>query len=275
MSAPRLRAVLTGAAGGIGRAVALQLAPLCETLLLVGRDAAALAALSSEIAGAAARVHAVVADLASAAGRDAVLRAAQDAGGVDLLINNAGTGDFAWLVDQDEATLERIVRVNVLAPIALTRLLLPMLLAQRAARIVNVGSIIGYIGYPGYAAYSASKFALRGFSEALRRELADTPVGVSYFAPRATRTAMNGPAVTGLNAALGAAMDEPAVVAAALVRLLRRPVHERLLGMPERLFARLNQIVPGLVDRALRRQLPVIRRHARGAPSTISEGGKP
>jgi short-subunit dehydrogenase len=123
---------------------------------------------------------------------------------------------------------------------------------------------MGYLGYPGHAAYCASKFALRGFSEALRRELADGPVRVTYFAPRATRTAMNGRAVAELNAELGIAMDDPAQVADALVALLRRPAAERLLGMPESLFARLNQVVPGLVDRALRRQLPLIRKHAKG-----------
>ena len=85
---------------------------------------------------------------------------------------------------------------------------------------------------------------------------------VLYLAPRATRTAMNGAAVCALNAELGVAMDEPATVARELLALLRGSSRERLLGMPERLFARLNQLVPGLVDRALRRQLPIIRRHA-------------
>jgi short-subunit dehydrogenase len=121
---------------------------------------------------------------------------------------------------------------------------------------------MGYLGYPGHAAYCASKFALRGFSEALRRELADGPVRVLYLAPRATRTAMNGAEVCALNAELGVAMDEPATVARELVAALRGSSPERLLGLPERLFARLNQLVPALVDRALRRQLPIIRRHA-------------
>jgi short-subunit dehydrogenase len=150
------------------------------------------------------------------------------------------------------------------------------MLSQRAARIVNVGSILGYLGYPGHAAYSATKFALRGFSEAQRRELADGPVRVTYFAPRATHTALNGAALCALNAELGVAMDTPDAVAAALVALLANPANERLLGMPERLFARLNQIVPGLVDRALRRQLPVIRRHARRTSlAHSSEGATP
>ena len=267
------RAILTGAAGGIGRAAAVRLAPLCEMLLLVGRHGATLAALQDEIERAGGKAGVVIADLTSATGRAAVLHAARALpGGIDLLINNAGAGEFAWLADQDEAMLERTIGVNVLAPMQLTRLLLPLLLAQPAARIVNVGSIFGYLGYPGYAAYSASKFALRGFSEALRRELADSPVRVSYFAPRATRTAMNSAALCELNARLGVAMDEPAAVAEALAELLRRPGRERLLGMPERLFARLNQILPGVVDRALRRQLPVIRRHAR--PLQVPNGGK-
>jgi short-subunit dehydrogenase len=277
MSTARYRALLTGATGGIGQAMALRLAPLCETLHLVARGAAALAAIAREVEAAGGRARAVPADLTTAAGRDAVLRAATEArGGIDLLVNNAGAGDFAWLADQDDAALERIIAINVLAPMQLTRGLLPLLLAQPAARIVNVGSIFGYLGYPGHAAYCASKFALRGFSEALRRELADGPVQVTYFAPRATRTAMNGAAMCALNAELGVAMDPPETVAAALVALLENPGRERPLGMPERLFARLNQILPGLVDRALRRQLPVIRRHARHThPKPTSQGAHP
>jgi len=268
------RAVLTGATGGIGRAIAMRLAPQCESLLLVGRDAARLAQLRREIGSAGGKCRVVAADLTAAGGREAVARAAAEApGGIDLLINNAGAGEFAWLADQDDAALERMVRLNALAPMQLTRRLLPLLLAQPAARIVNVGSIFGHLGYPGYAAYCATKFALRGFSEALRRELADGPVQVTWFAPRATRTAMNRDAVGALNAELGIAMDDPAAVAEAFLDHLRRPTRERLLGMPEGLFARLNQIVPGLVDRALRRQLPVIRRHARGEPPQPSSQG--
>ena len=277
MSATRYRAVLTGATGGIGRAMALRLAPLCESLLLVGRDAAALAALARDVEAAGCPVRVVPADLTMLSGRDAVLRAAAETReGINLLVNNAGASEFAWLADQDDAILERIVRVNVLAPMQLTRRLLPLMLAQPAARIVNVGSIFGYLGYPGHAAYCATKFALRGFSEALRRELADGPVQVTYFAPRATRTAMNGAAVCALNAELGVAMDPPGSVAEALVALLENPAPERPLGMPERLFAWLNQVAPRLVDRALLRQLPVIRRYARGTPpQPTSQGVNP
>jgi len=257
----RYRALLTGASGGIGREIARALAPHCEELLLVGRDASRLAE-SAAAAGPVART--LVADLATPAGRDAAALP-----GINLLIHNAGAGEFAWLEGQSDAALERIIETNVLAPMQLTRRLLPELARRPEAWIVNVGSIMGYLGYPGHAAYCASKFALRGFSEALRRELADGPVRVLYLAPRATRTAMNGAGICALNAELGVAMDEPAIVARELLALLEGPAHERLLGMPERLFARINQVLPGLVDRALRRQLPTIRRHA---PASSNRG---
>ena len=261
----RYRAVLTGASGGLGRAFAAALGPACDVLLLVGRDPTRLAQAAAA-AGPGARV--LLADLATEGGRDSVLAAAPEH--LNLLINNAGAGDFALLGAQDDAALEQIVQANLLAPMQLASRLLPRLACEPEAWIVNVGSILGYLGYPGHAAYSASKFALRGFSEALRRELADGPVRVLYFAPRAARTSMNPAALCALNAELGVAMDEPAAVAAALVRLLERPSAERLLGMPEKLFALINQLAPRLVDRALARQLPVIRRHLPASPK-----GKP
>ena len=248
----KYRAVLTGASGGIGRAMAAALAPHCDSLVLVGRDAARLSGMQKN-------AIAVSADVTTAAGREAIARAAaQD---VNLLVNNAGVSEFTSFAEQSDASMERILATNALAPMQLTRRLLPALLAQPAAYIVNVGSIMGYLGYPGCAAYSASKFALRGFSEALRRELADTGVRVMYLAPRTTRTAMNSRALDALNAELGVAADSPQVVAGALLSLLEKPSPERRLGMPEALFARINQLAPWLVDRALRRQLPQIRRH--------------
>jgi len=177
----RYRAVLTGASGGIGRAMAAALAPHCDSLVLVGRDAARLASLQKN-------ATVVSADLTTAAGRDAVAFASSN---VNLLVNNAGVSEFTGFAAQSDASMERILATNALAPMQLTRRLLPVLLAQSAACIVNVGSIMGYLGYPGCAAYSASKFALRGFSEALRRELADTSVKVMLLAPRTTRTSLS------------------------------------------------------------------------------------
>jgi short-subunit dehydrogenase len=269
----RFRALLTGATGGIGAALAAALDKHCDALLLAARNEERLRELRQKLGTN--TVATVAADIGTAHGRDAVVAAARELpGGIDLVINNAGTSDFAWLADQDDDALERIVCTNLLAPMQLTRRLLPLLEQQNSAAIVNVGSIFGYLGYPGCAAYSASKFGLRGFSEALRRELADGPVRVMYLAPRSVRTPLNSEAMYALNDQLGIAVDDPEVVANALLRLLHAPGRERLLGFPERLFARMNQLLPAVVDRALRRQLRVIRSHARAEDKPSPRSGR-
>jgi short-subunit dehydrogenase len=112
------------------------------------------------------------------------------------------------MLDQlDDAAIERLFAINAVAPVQLTRALLPTLRSQPGSAILNIGSVFGSLGYPGFTAYSATKFALRGFTEALRRELADSKVGVHYFAPRATRTGMNASAVDRMNAFLEAGAD--------------------------------------------------------------------
>ena len=126
--------------------------------------------------------------------------------------------------------------------------------------------MFGSIGYPGYVAYSATKFAVRGFTEALRRELADSNVAVKYLAPRATRTAMNPASVEEMNARLGVTMDSADRVASELVVLLQGRKHSAVVGWPEKAFARINALLPGIVDRAVRGQLPLIREFATGEP---------
>ena len=253
-------AVVTGASRGIGLEVARALIREGAHVVAGARNASAeLSELADQ-----SEMVVVLEDLTTTEGCQTLVdQAAARFGGIDVLINNAGTGAFSWLADQDDEALGRIIAANVVAPMQLTRKLLPLLQHQPSAAIINVGSIFGYIGYPGCAAYSASKFGLRGFTEALRRELADTTVRVMYFAPRSTRTPFNSDAMYALNDRLGVAVDEPELVAQALLRLLRAPGRERLLGFPERLFARINQVMPALVDAALRRQLPIIRAHAR------------
>eukprot|EP01034_Spumella_vulgaris_P007222 gene7222-9196_t len=120
----------------------------------------------------------------------------------------------------EDSDINAMLAVNISAPICLTKILLPLLKQASSAMVVNVGSTYGSIGYPGYASYCASKFALRGFSEALRRELSDTRVGVLYVAPRATSTPMNSPAAQALNDALNANVDDPQTVASAVIRAI-------------------------------------------------------
>lgn len=254
------RALVTGASGGIGRAIADELCGQGARLLVVGRSRERLDALAARFPG---RIEVVQADLATPAGRDAVAAAAGRFGDVNCLVNAAGVNRFGLLEQQDEAEIAALVTVNITATLQLTRRLLPELRRRDRALVVNIGSTFGSIGYAGFTTYCASKFALRGFSEALRRELADTRVGVLYIAPRATRTAMNSSDVVAMNDALKLAMDDPRAVAAAVVCAVRAEREEVFLGWPERFFVRLNGLLPRQVDHALRRQLPIIKRFAR------------
>jgi short-subunit dehydrogenase len=267
MKAADMRVVLTGASGGIGRALAGELHARGASVMLVGRDLRTLARLLGELGelgGESERLQACVADLSTESGRHEVAARAA-AWRCNVLINNAGLGEFRFIDEQTDAGLERLFAVNVLAPMQLTRTLLPYLRSQPRAAVLNIGSVFGSLAYPGFAAYSASKFALRGFTEALRRELADTHVTVQYLAPRATRTGMNASAVEQMNAELGVAMDPPELVARAAREMLESGRGEAVLGWPEKLFVRINALLPRVVDGSLRKQLPIIRRHAQSA----------
>ncbi|MBI2379169.1 MAG: SDR family oxidoreductase [Gammaproteobacteria bacterium] len=256
------RIVLTGATGGIGQAIAEELARQGAALLLNGRREEALQALATRLRATGAEIRLCRADLGEAAGREALRAAAEDFG-AEALINNAGINAFAWLEDQDEATIAEQVLTNLLQPILLCRLFLPLLARAPQARILNIGSALGSLGHAGYGPYCASKFGLRGFSEALGRELADTGIRVGYLAPRGTRTGLNSPAAEAMNQALGNAIDDPAVVARAVAEMLEGGTTLRYLGQPEGFFTRLNGLLPDLVSRALRGKLPLIRRYAK------------
>lgn len=259
------RILLTGATGGIGRCLALELLRRGARLALVGRDRGRLDALVRDIEAAGKTEATFEFDLEQPDGHASLVeRAAGALGGIDALINNAGQSRLAAFTDEDAESLRGLFAVNVLAPMYLARAALPHLLRAGAGTIMNIGSVFGAIGYPYYAAYSASKFALRGFSEALRRELADKGIKVAYVAPRATRTDLNSPAACALMSETGAAMDEPEQVATAIADALAQDLRELSIGMPERFFARVNGLLPGIVDGPLVRQGRVAARHLRG-----------
>ena len=249
--------LLTGATGGIGAAMAHALCGQGARLILVSRNQYRLDNLLAMLPG---DGHiAIAADVSTPEGRQTIVSGCQ--GQLDGLINNAGINRFGMLDGLGDEQLRNMFDINAMAPILLTRDLLP-LLCESDGFVVNVGSGFGSIGFPGYCAYSASKFALRGFTEALRREMADTSVNVLYFAPRATNTAMNPPEVVEMNKELGNTTDSPERVADELLALLRKGKGSRAVGIPERFFARLNALFPSLVDGALAKQLPTIRRRA-------------
>jgi short-subunit dehydrogenase len=264
MNLDSARALVTGGAGGIGQAIASELLRSGTHVLLVDRDRDALNRVRETLRPYAHHLDTLAIDLTNAGERTRLCEMARGwRGGVDILINNAGVNHFGLFDEQSPEQIELAIAVNVSAPLHLCRELLPHLKSRQHACILNTGSVFGAIGFPGYTTYSATKFAMRGFSEALRRELAATAVRVHYLAPRATRTSINPPAVERMNAELGVAMDPPSRVARAAVALISRNGRAAVIGFPEKLFVRINALFPALVDRAMRRQLPVIERHAR------------
>ncbi len=254
-----MKVLLTGASGGIGTSLAAVLASRGAQLLLTGRDSARLSLQKDCLAGEGRTVAAFVADISTAEGLRSLASAARDfCGGINVLVNNAGINDFGRFDDQSRDRLNSMVATNILAPINLTQELLPSLKRQHEALIVNVGSILGSIGVPGQVAYSSTKFALHGFSEALRRELGSGPVRVVYVAPRSTETEMNDALQREVNRAMGVASDDPGSVAMQIADAMTSKSAERFLGWPEKLFVKLNALFPGIVDRSLQRQAAML-----------------
>jgi short-subunit dehydrogenase len=253
------RAVLTGATGGIGQAIAQHLAQQSEWLILVGRNREALASLQRELMHC--TVHTVVGDLTQTETLMQIESLAASLGGLNLLINNAGASDFHAFETQGAEHIRSLLDTNLLAPMLLTRQLIPLLRQSPASQIINTGSVFGQMGFPGYAAYCASKAGLRGFTQALRRELADTVIRVRYFAPRATSTGINSASVNAMNLELKTAQDSPEQVALELIRFLQSGRWEKTLGAKESFFILVNKLLPSLPDKAIRSQLTVIRKH--------------
>jgi len=247
--------MLTGATGGIGHAIAQQLAQRGANLILIGRDLSKLEKLEAALKTPGISVTSLWGNLVEPGMPQRLVKAAlKQTGRIDILINCAGVQNFGNFSTETSLDTETLVNTNILAPIALTNAVLPHMLQRGSGKIVNVGSIFGSIGFPFFASYSASKFALRGFSEALRRELASTGISVNYVAPRFTRTALNRHAVVRMAGELKMNQDEPEVVARSVIKTIERNSSESYLGWPEKLFVRINSIFPWLVDPSLIKQ---------------------
>lgn len=171
----------------------------------------------------------------------------------DVLINLAGVQYFGPLSDQSDSSISLGYTINLVAPVMLTRAVLPAMIEVGKGQIMNVGSIFGSISFAHFATYSSAKSGLRSFSEALRRETSGTGVEVSYVAPRAVRTPLNTQKVLEYAALTGMKMDEPESVARRIVTALIQGRKDVYLGFPESFFVRLNGLLPRFVDGALRK----------------------
>ncbi|MBV8657392.1 MAG: SDR family NAD(P)-dependent oxidoreductase [Burkholderiales bacterium] len=251
-------AVVTGAASGIGRAIAqslarrgchlaladLNLAGLAETVALVEAEAAGLR-VSQHTLDVADRV-------AVAALPDAVIAAH---GTVDVLVNNAGVALGGTFEQVSEADFEWLFDINFWGVVRMTRAFLPHLKAAGDSRIVNLSSLYGLISPPGQAAYSASKFAVRGFSQALAHELAGTQVGITVVHPGgvATAIARNARVPAGIPAAQVALQQKafrkllrlpPEVAGETIVRAIERRQRRVIVGTDAKLVSVLERLLP-------------------------------
>jgi short-subunit dehydrogenase len=252
--------VLTGATGGLGSVIAKLLAEKGASLALVGRDANKLNALKKEIEREGSKVISIEADLSDiGAPQQVVKETLQKLGNIDILINNAGVLDFIAFENQSDARIAEIINTNVTALIQLTRAVIPTFQQKKAGHFLFVGSIFGSLGFPHYATYCASKFAVHGFSQALRRELADTPIGVTYIAPRGIKTPMNNDNVVAMFEKTGNEMDSPEKVTKIIVKSLEQEKQEVFIGQPQSFFAWLNGVAPTMVNMGLRKQNALAR----------------
>jgi short-subunit dehydrogenase len=265
--------IVTGASSGIGEATARAFGRAGDRVVLVARRIERLQQLAASLPDA----LVVPADLARPDDVERVARGTLERyGRIDVLVNNAGLGRYDWLERLSVAEIEAQLQVNLLAPILLTRAVLPTMLAQRRGVIVNVSSVAGRIATPTMSIYNAAKFGLDGFSEALRREVGSHGVHVCVIAPgpvEGTEFGAHGVAGRGLRAVRGRwrqlrwLRTNADRVAAAIVTLADRPRPRLVLPGVYRAMIAVNVLAPGLVDRIVGRAARAARPGEGSGPS--------
>ena len=251
--------LLTGAAGGIGSALARAFAAAGARLALVDRDEAGLSALAGSLPSTTqSSVHPF--DLRAFASFETLLADVLAVhGGIDVLVNNAGLTVHGTFEDHTEADLDRVLDINLRAPVHLTRIVLPHLRQSNGAHIVLVSSMAGGLAFPFQSAYSTSKFGLRGFGAALRIELARDDIGVMTVMPGTIATRFLANAAShdeGTSTRLSGLMQRfgtrPESVAKAVLRGIRRNRGTVRVGWDSHMVGFMSWIAPPLMPALLR-----------------------
>jgi NAD(P)-dependent dehydrogenase (short-subunit alcohol dehydrogenase family) len=270
-------AVITGATSGIGRETAIEFARAGANVVIAGRREERLKQLGSEIESTGGRALAVVTDVAEQTQVDHLIESAvQRFGRIDTLVNNAGVA-FAGRFDQ--MTIEdfrRVMAVNFWGAVYASEAVVPRMLEQRGGGvIINVSSIFGKRGVPFQTAYCASKFALAGFSEALRAEVMSNGIDVSTIFPGAVETEIFESAANKTDMEIpGFVPKFPAkAMAKIIVQTARFPQPEVVMALDAQAINFFSKLAPGLMDLALGWSVPFIEGMRRGAgPATKSSG---
>jgi 3-oxoacyl-[acyl-carrier protein] reductase len=182
-------ALVTGASGGIGHAIAAALHAQGATVALTGTRQAVLEEVAASLGGT--RVHVLPADLSDAAAADGLVKQAEEAmGGLSILINNAGLTRDGLLMRMKDADWDTVLEVNLTAAMRLSRAALKGMMKARYGRIIGVTSVVGVTGNPGQTNYAASKAGMIGFSKSLAQEVASRGITVNCIAPGFIETAM-------------------------------------------------------------------------------------
>ena len=240
--------VITGASRGIGAAAAQRMDALGARVGLLARSAPDLEDLAGRLRGPTATAAADVGD--REATQAALASLADRLGDPDVLVNNAGVGAYAAVLEESDDTYERLMRVNYLGTVHATRAVLPAMARRGRGVVVNVASVAGRVGAPFEAAYSASKFAVVGFSESLAAEMGELGVQVRLVDP--------GPVATSFTEARGVPFQRdvprplsPDVVAAAIVAAVERGRFEQVLPRWLRVAEVTRVLAPGAFRRGV------------------------
>ena len=248
-------ALVTGASRGIGRSIALEFAQQgVQRLILVARDRQRLAEVAAEIEELGAEAVILALDLSNPIETSiAIAQTWRDHGPIHLLVNCAGVAHQVPFLQSQLANVQEEIATNLLGMYTITRLIARRMVVQREGKIVNVSSLMGKVAAPTMATYSATKFAIVGFTQALRGELAGHNVQVTALLPSLTDTDM----VRELQWFRWVVPMTSRRVAQALVTGLNRETPEILVGWQSHLVLWCNRIAPGLLEKLLLMAAPL------------------